>query len=402
MVVLSDAQKRIRKDIDTLKFEIDLDSKGVVTLSGKEVVDEDGLVLLDKNQAIVKQVCDQAIAMPMPTLDDEKSIESTTKAKNLIRNMRLAGSRWHKFVKADALMVTQGLDEYKRSLMNHLEPAEEEMERRLQHLENLKEQELAKEQQKVHDRYKLRYAGLVKLGMSYNGIEHKFEIGGSSITEDIVRLADDTALRDILAKHVLTEVQRLKDEKAKSELDASAAKAALEKQLADQALLNQQLLDQKKVDDENKESKNEAVRQARALALEQIGMSRNGMVLYMGQTTIGYPTLSEFTEEQFAQKLIDIKNDVARMVSIASSTVIDTDSLHLEIPASAIRNTDGEVIDYPADRTRVMAIAESIALILPCMEDELFTSSIAKSTMKEMRPRLQYALDYVTGTLRDL
>ena len=382
MVVLSDAQKRIRKDIDTLKFEIDLDSKGVVTLSGKEVVDEDGLVLLDKNQAIVKQVCDQAIAMPMPTLDDEKSIESTTKAKNLIRNMRLAGSRWHKFVKADALMVTQGLDEYKRSLMNHLEPAEEEMERRLQHLENLKEQELAKEQQKVHDRYKLRYAGLVKLGMSYNGIEHKFEIGGSSITEDIVRLADDTALRDILAKHVLPEVQRLKDEKAKSELDASAAKAALEKQLADQALLNQQLLDQKKVDDENKESKNEAVRQARALALEQIGMSRNGMV--------------------FAQKLIDIKNDVARMVSIASSTVIDTDSLHLEIPASAIRNTDGEVIDYPADRTRVMAIAESIALILPCMEDELFTSSIAKSTMKEMRPRLQYALDYVTGTLRDL
>lgn len=403
LVIMTEAQKRIRKDINSLELEVDLGVNDLVTLSVQEEVDGEGIVLLDRNQVMAKQVTEQCLKLTINGVDDTEGIEKVTRAKGLVRNMRLTVDRWHKNVKAEPLAVCQALDEYRRTIVpNVLEPAEKALESKLLQVQNLKEQELAKQQLAIQERFKARYAGLMKMGMTYNGIDHRFELGEASVTEDIVRLSDDDALRKVLTDHVMPEVTRIANERKRIAEQQAAAQLLLQKQqLADQAKSKEQHEEQARLAELN-ESEAEQLRVLRASVLETAGMKRNGMTLYLGMVTIGYPSLNEYTEDVFSAKVEEVKAEIERLRSIASNLSFASSEPMVEIPSNAIRNLEGNVIDYASDRAKVMGIAERLAFVLEEMKEGNFTSDIAKATMRQMRERVQYVTNYVKGTIKDL
>lgn len=404
VIVLSAAQVKVNNDINALKLEVQPSAHDIIHV--KQVEQQDGVAVEDTNKALVRQVVESCRPLLEADPADEQAVQRADRAREECRQIRLAVEKWHSNAKEEAKFIGKALDGYKNELVRDgVQIMEDALKAFMQQAANLKQAELAKENQRIDERYKQRYINLTeRLGMSYNGIMHSFELGCTSVTQDIVRLSDDAALKKLLQDYVLPEYNRIKQERADEENRKKLADEVLARDKAAAEALAKQEQEQTVFDNKRKEEDSENTRVLRAAVLEGMGVRRNGLILHMGLLTIAYPVLSELTEEQFQRKVEEFKAEHLRLKSLVAGTTATTTS---SLPETSMPLADyDKLVTRPQrdakDREQMMSIAEDLQSAYNKMGEEHFTSEIAKHDMRNVRPRLEYVLNWIKAGLKDL
>lgn len=395
VIVLSAAQVRVNKDIEALQLDVAPGSHDLIHIKRPE--QQEGVAVEDPNKALVRQVVESCRGLLAGDPTNEEHVKNADRAREVCRQMRLQVEKWHEAAKEESKFVGKALDAYKNELVRDgVKAMEDALREFMNKAANLKEQQLAAENAKLEQRFKIRYEGLIKLGMTYNGIEHRFEIGGASVTQDIIRLSDDAALKDVLIKHVMPEVNRIKAETAQKAGEAESARKALNDELERQAREQQQRVENEGFQKLEQEKQDEGVRSLRASVLEEAGARRNGLVLHVGLVNLSYPSLNAFTEEQFARKVEEVKAEAVRLRSLA------TGSQTASMPASEFPDFQQPVVSDQNDRQQLMSIRENLTIAMNKMNPDHFKSEIAKHDMKNMMPRLKYIVDWFNASIKDV